>query len=45
MRNDSLYGNPFKKPSIIKKPTFVLSKPETDFTWPLFKLKNDPLIK
>lgn len=44
MKNDSFYGNIFKKPATIKKPTFNLVKP-TDFNWPLFKIKNDPLIK
>ncbi|CAD8153269.1 unnamed protein product [Paramecium pentaurelia] len=45
MKNDSFYGNIFKKPTVIKKPTFNLTKPNSDFNWPLFKIKNDPLTK
>ena len=45
MRNDSLYGNAVKKTNVIKKTPFILTKPENDFSWPLFKIRNDPLIK
>ena len=45
MKNDSLYGNFFKKPIAVKKPPFILNKPENDLTWPIFKVKNDPGIK